>query len=75
MAKLTVAGSERSKPTIALSRTPSSLGENRTGWVAKRMTSGNSLFSCCVAKNAPIVASTRSTKTTRTRGRLMAAGP
>src|ERR671914_2394284 len=38
------------------------------------MTSGNSLFSCWVTKNAAIVASTRRAKTTRTRGRVMAGG-
>ena len=55
-----------------LSPTPSPFGENCFGTVAKRSTSGNSLFSCCVTRKAAIVATTSSANTARTSGRDMA---
>ena len=73
MEKETLAGSERSNPTPAWSRTPSALGENCFGLVAKRITNGTSLLSCCVAKNAAMVATTSRANTAWTTGRDMAA--
>ena len=69
---MTRAGRERSKPIWVVSRTPSPFGEKFSGFAAKRITSGNSLFSCCVTRKAAIVATTSSANTTRTRGRVMA---
>ena len=70
--KRTRARSVRSKPSRTRSRTPSPLGEKRIGTAAKRSTSGNSLFSCCVTRKAAIVASTSRANTALTRGRVMA---
>ena len=67
----TLAGSDRSKPISLSSRYPSPFGEKCAGFVAKRITSGKSPFSCWVRKKAPIVATTRTAKTARTRGRVI----
>ena len=72
--KETLAGSERSNPTRAWSRSPSALGENCFGLAAKRITNGTSLLSCCVAKNAAMVATTSRANTARTTGRAMGSG-
>ena len=68
---LTSAVSERSKPTKVKSRKPSPLGEKSAGTAAKRITSGNSLLSCCATKKAANVASTSAANTARTRGLAM----
>src|SRR5512132_3315116 len=68
----TLAGFDRSKPTVVTSRKPSPFGENELGVAAKRRTSGNSPLSRWVAKKAPMVARTISAKAARTRGLPMA---
>ena len=72
---VTLAGSERSKPTSELSRMPSPFGEKyaRLGGEAHAR-ARNSLLSCCVTKKAAMVATASSANTTRTRGRVIGAG-
>ena len=66
----TFAGWDRSNPICVVSRYRSPFGEKCAGFVAKRITSGNSPFSCCASTNARIVATTMTANTARTRGRV-----